>query len=535
MTFGVARSLGRRRVPLLLAAPAVLTAGAVLLPLVYLALRSATADRSAWRVLDAQTARLVFDTGLLVLVVVVAAVAVSVPLAWLVTRTDLPGRAFWSVALALPLVIPSYVAALAVLGALGPRGLLQEILDWAFGVERLPELYGLPGAAFALTLSTYPYVYLLAAAALRNLDPSLEEAAQGLGGGRWRVFRRVTLPALRPAVAAGGLLVALYVLSDFGVVSLMQYPALTRAIYLAYGALFDRDPAVFLALLLVALSAVVLLAESLVRRRGRYGRATATAARQPRLVALGKWRPIALAYCILTTAIFLALPVSVLAYWSWQAVEVGRPLEVAWSAAVNSALASALAAAVAVVAALPLVVLAQRHPVWWTRTLERSAFVANALPGIVIALSIVFFGARYGGVLYQTLALLVFAYVVRFLPQALAATGSALQSVNPRFEDASRSLGHGQLSTLARITAPLVRPGLLAGAALVFLSAMKELPATLLLKPIGFDTLATEIWQATAFADFSAAAPSALLLIVISTPIVYLLVGRPGSEHAAPG
>ena len=187
---------------------------------------------------------------------------VGVPLAWLVTRTDLPGRAVWTVAFALPLVIPSYVAALTVLGALGPRGLLQEILGWAFGVERLPELYGLPGAAYALTLSTYPYVYLLAAAALRNLDPSLEEAAQGLGGGRWRVFRRVTLPALRPAMAAGGLLVALYVLSDFGVVSLMQYPALTRAIYLAYGALFDRDPAVVLALILVALSAVVLVAES---------------------------------------------------------------------------------------------------------------------------------------------------------------------------------------------------------------------------------------------------------------------------------
>ena len=524
-----------RRPPLLLTVPAVLTAAAVSLPLVYLALRATTVSRAAWSILDARTARLVLDTGILVVVVVAAAILIGVPLAWLVTRTDLPGRAFWTVAFALPLVIPSYVAALTVLGALGPRGLLQEILGWAFGVERLPELYGLPGAAYALTLSTYPYVYLLAAAALRKLDPSLEEAAQGLGAGRWHVFRRVTLPTLLPAVAAGGLLVALYVLSDFGVVSLMQYPALTRAIYLAYGALFDRDPAIVLALVLVALSAVVLVAESVVRRRTRYDRASATGARQPRSVALGRWRPLALAYCFVTVAVFLALPVSVLLYWSWQAIDLGRPLDVAWDAALNSALASALAAAVAVVAALPLAVLARRYASWWTRGLERSAYAANALPGIVIALSLVFFAARYGGVLYQTLALLVFAYVVRFLPQSLAATGSALGRVNPRFEDASRGLGRGQIGTLARVTAPLVRPGILAGAALVFLSSMKELPATLLLRPIGFDTLATEIWQATAFADFAAAAPSALLLIAISTPIVYLLVGRHDSELSTPG
>ncbi|HVM69347.1 MAG TPA: iron ABC transporter permease [Gaiellaceae bacterium] len=523
-----ARGAARGRAPLLLTAPALLTAGAVLLPLLYLALRAATASRSAWGVLDATTARLVLDTLLLVGIVVAVAVALGVPLAWLVTRTDLPARRFWTVALALPLVIPSYVAALALLGALGPRGLLQEVLGWAFGVDRLPEIYGLPGSVLALALSTYPYVYLLVAAALRDLDPAFEEAARGLGRSRWQVFRSVTLPALRPSVAAGGLLVGLYVLSDFGVVSLMQYPALTRAIYLSYNALFDREPAVVLGLVLVALTALVLVAESRFRRSARYHRSTATSARRAQVVELGRWRWPALAACGAVVGVFLLLPVSVLVYWTWQAVPLGRPIDVAWQAAFNSALASALAAAVAVAAALPVVYLAHRRPAWWTRLLERACFTANALPGIVVALSLVFFGARYGGIAYQTLALLVFAYVVRFLPQALAASGSALQTVNPRFEEAARGLGRGPVATLATVTAPLVRSGLLAGAALVFLSALKELPATLLLRPIGFDTLATEIWQATAFADFSAAAPSALLLIAISAPYVYLLVGRHG-------
>ena len=524
-----------RRAPLLLAAPAVLTAGAVLLPLAYLAVRSVTGGRDAWAILDARTARLVLDTGVLVAAVVLAALLVGVPLAWLVTRTDLPGRVGWAVAAALPLVIPSYVAALALLGALGPRGLLQGLLEGPFGVERLPEIYGLPGAVLALTLSTYPYVYLLAAAALRELDPALEEAARGLGRGPWAVFGRVTLPALRPSIAAGSLLVALYVLSDFGAVSLMQYPALTRAIYLQYEALFDRDPAVVLALVLVALTALVLAAESRFRRRARYHRSTATAARRSRVVELGRWRWPAVAFCGAVVGAFLVLPLAVLAYWTWEAIPLGRPVDLAWRAAANSALASAAAAAVAVAAALPVVFLSARHPASWTRLLERASFTANALPGIVVALSLVFFGARYAGVLYQTLALLVFAYVVRFLPQALAASGSALRTVNPRFEEAARGLGRGPLASMWLVTAPLVRPGLLAGAALVFLSAMKELPATLLLRPIGFDTLATEIWTATSIAAYSEAAPSAFLLIAISAPFVYLLVGRRGAELASPG
>ena len=524
----------RRRPSLLLTAAAVATAAAVLLPLAYLVVRAAAAGSDAWAVLDARTARLVLDTAILVAAVVVAAAAIGVPLAWLVTRTDLPGRTFWAVATALPLVIPSYVAALALLGALGPRGLLQELLEAVFGVERLPEIYGLPGAVLALTLSTYPYVYLLSAAALRGLDPSLEEAARSVGATRLAAVRRVTLPALRPSLAGGSLLVALYVLSDFGAVSLMQYPALTRAIYLQYQALFDRDPAAVLALVLVALTAAVLILEARFRRRARYHRTTAAAPKAAGVVALGRWRWPAFAFCAAIVGLFLALPVAVLAYWTWQAVPLGNPIALAWRPAVNSVLVSAAAAACAVVAATPLVVLAARRPSPWTRLLERASFAANALPGIVVALSLVFFGARYGGRLYQTLPLLVFAYLVRFLPQAVAALGAALRGVNPRYEEAARGLGARPARVLFSVTAPLVRPGLLAGAMLVFLSAMKELPATLLLRPIGFDTLATEIWQATAVAAYSDAAPPALLLIVLSAPLVYVLVGRRGAELSAP-
>jgi iron(III) transport system permease protein len=512
-------SSGGRRPPLLLTVPAVATVGLLLLPLAYLVVRASDDGGRGLRVLTRDsTVDLLLSTALLVVGVVVAAIAVAVPLAFLVTRTDLPGRQIWAVAAALPLVIPSYVAALCLIGAFGPRGLAADVL----GVDRLPDVRGYWGALVALTLSTYPYVFLLTAATLRELDPALEEAARGLGHSRWQAFRRVTLPALRPPVAGGGLLVALYVLSDFGVVSLMRYDALTRAIFLQYRALFDRTPAAVLGLLLVAMTAVVLVLEQRARSGRRLYRTAPGSARRQALVPLGRWTAPALAFCTLAVGVFLVVPVAVLVTWLARGLERGEA-ELPWSQAWSSLGASGAAAAVAVLASLPVAVLAFRYPRRWTRLLERLSFAANALPGIVIALALVFFAARYAEPLYQTFALLVFAYVVRFFPQALTGTESALVRVSPRVEEAARGLGRGALATLATVTVPLVRSGLLAGGALVFLSAMKELPATLLLRPIGFETLATEIWSLTSVGAYSRAALPALVLIGVSVPVLLLL------------
>ncbi len=522
----------RTRAPLALVVPAGAAVALVLLPLAYLVVRATSGGTDALRVLEREgTFELVLRTGLLVAAVVAGACAIGLPLAFLVTRTDLPARRALAVLAPLPLVIPSYVAALALLGAFGPRGLLQRLLESPFGVERLPEIYGFFGAWLALTLSTYPYVFLLAAATLRSLDPTLEEAARGLGHGRWSVFRRVTLPTLRPSLAAASLLVALYALSDFGAVSLMQYDALTRSIYLQYRSLFDRTPAAVLALVLVALTIALLVLEARTRRDGTVRAGTRPAARIP----LGAWRYPALAFSVATVGLFLVVPLSVLVYWSARAIPLGYGIEIAWKPALSSLLVSAIAAGVAVLAVLPVALLSRRYPSATTGWLERLAYTGNALPGIVIALALVFFAANYAGFIYQTLALLVFAYVVRFFPQALAAVGAALEAVNPRLEEAARGLGRGPLAVLATVTGPLISPGLLAGAALVFLNAMKELPATLLLRPIGFETLATEIWKYTALGSYSRAAPPALLLIFVSAPFVYVLATRRGSTGASPG
>ena len=511
---------GGARPPLSLTIAAALVVSLGLLPLAYLAIRVVGGGTAALDVLwERSTLHLVGNTTVLVVGVVVAAVTIAVPTAWLVTRTDLPLRRLWAVAVALPLVIPSYVAAFCLLGFFGQRGLLSQ----ALGVERLPDPTGYWGAVGALTLSTYPYVFLLAQAALRELDPSLEEAARGLGASRARALARVTLPAVRPAVGVGSLLVALYVLSDFGVVSLMRYDSLTRAIYLQYRSLFDRTPAAVLALVLVALTAIALTLELRSRTRGRLWRTAPGAARRAALIPLGRFRWLALAWCTSVTVFFLVLPAGVLGYWLVRGIVNDRGVGLPVAEAVRSLGASGLAALVAVTAAVPVALLATRFPGRLSRTIERLSYAGNALPGLVIALALVFFAARYAAPVYQTLALLVFAYAIRFFPQALAGVDSALARVNPRAEEAARGLGRGPLATTWLVTAPLVRSGMLAGAALVFLSAMKELPATILLRPIGFDTLATEIWSETQVGAYSQAAVPALTLIAVSAPVLWLV------------
>ena len=517
----------------LYASAAVITA-ALALPVVYLVLRSVSGGTRALEVLDMRTARIVLDTAILVVCVCTASLVIGVTLAWVLTSTDLPFRRMWLVAVALPLVLPSYVASLALLGAFGPRGLLQQALE-PLGVDRLPDIYGLPGATIALTLSTYPYVLLLAVAGFRGLDPAPAEAARSLGRGSPYIAFRVVLPQLRAPLAAGTLLVALYTLADFGAVALMQYPSLTRAVYLQYTASFDRSAAAVLGLVLIAFAAALLAVDTAFRRRAGYARTGPGAARRPRPVRLGGWTVPATALVAAVAGLFLVLPIGVLVSWTVRGARLGDPIDLAWEAAGNSLGVSLAAAVACAVLALPVALLARRHPNVLARGLERACYAANALPGIVVALALVFFGTRYGGVLYQSIGLLVFAYVVRFLPEALAGTNSGLATVSPRLEEAARGLGRGPARAFVATTGRLALPGVLAGFGLVFLSVMKELPATLILSPIGFETLATRIWIESTVDRYSAAAPPALLLVLLSTPLVWALSTRRLLALAAPG
>lgn len=501
--------------PLLLIA--VIVAAAMLLPIAYLLLRVISSNADLLRlVLQPRTLAVFANSALLAFAVTGACVAIAVPLAWLTTATDLPFRRGFAILTALPLVIPSYIGGYTVVSAWGPRGALQRVLEGLFEIERLPELYGFGGAWLALTLFSYPYVLLGVQSSLRNLDPALDEAARSLGLRPWQAFWRITVPQLRPSIAAGALLVALYTLSDFGAVSLLQFNSFSRAIYVQYRSAFDRDYAAALALLLVALTALLLLGEQWTRGRARYHRSTVGVVRPRTRIHLGVWRWPALFLCSLVVVLALILPIGVVLFWLARGLQQDEPLRLVWSAAWNSVYSSALAALLAIAAAVPVAVLAVRFRSRVTGVIEGITYAGYALPGIVVALALVRFASQYAPFIYQTLALMIFAYLLRFLPQALGAIRAALLGVSPNVEEAARSLGHSPLNVTARITLPLIRSGLLSGAALVFLTAMKELPTTLLLGPLGFKTLATATWTATGEGFFARAAAPALLIIIVS-------------------
>ena len=501
-----------------------LVGGLALLPLGYLIVRAMGTGREFLPVLmRPRSLSVLSNTLLLTFSVTFSATLVGVLLGWLTARTDLPGRRYWLVATVLPLVLPSYVGAFALIAALGPQGMLQQVLS-PLGIARLPSIYGFGGAWLALTLFTYPYVLLSVRAGLRGLDPSIENAARSLGRDARQTFWSIIMPHLRPAVAAGALLVALYTLSDFGAVALLQFNAFTREIYVQYTGALDRSAAAVLALVLVLITLVVLALEYRTRGHARYHRSSAGTPRHATIVPLGPWRYPALIFCTLTALLALGVPLMVTLYWLVQTTMGDQAWSTVWEMTLNSITVSGFAAMACVVAALPVVLYSTRYPSTASRWTERSIYLGYALPGIVVALSLVFFGARFATGLYQTLPLLILAYVLLFLPLAAGALRSVMLHISPRLEEASRTLGHSARQTLLDVTLPLLRPGLLTGAALVFLTCMKELPATLLLGPTGYPTLATRIWAATDEALFARAAAPALLLMLISALSIWIML-----------
>ncbi|TYL39987.1 iron ABC transporter permease [Natronococcus pandeyae] len=492
-------------------------------PLTWIFIRAFEVDpgRASDILLRPRSLEIAFNSIVLMAGVTVLSVLIGVPLAWLTVRTDLQFKRFWTIVIALPLAIPSYLGALAYISAFGPRGELQSLLA-PLGVERLPEIYGLHGAILVITLYTYPYVFLTTRAALKTFDTTLVDAARTLDHGYWETFRRVTLPQVWPAITAGALLVALYAVSDFGTPAFMQVDVFTRQIYVEYRG-WNLDYAAMLSVQLIVVTVFILALESKIR--GREKVYTDSSGGQGLTVELGAWRLPALAACSLVFLATLVLPVLIFTSW----LVGGATSDVAayqfqWEYAFNSAAVSAAAAVVAAVAALPVAYLAARYDTRLGELFERATYVGYAVPGIVIGLALVFFGANYAGVVYQMLPLLIFAYVVRFMPQSVGSTRTAILQVNPKLTEAARTLGKSNAETFRQVTLPLIAPGIVAGAALVFLTTMKELPATLLLRPTGFDTLVTHIWRAEQAAYMShAAIPAFVILLVSGLSMVIIL------------
>jgi iron(III) transport system permease protein len=429
---------------------------------------------------------------------------IGVACAWLVERSDLPLRRVWHVLFVAPLAIPAFV----------------NSYGW---VSLTHAVQGYAGAVLVVSLSYAPLVYLPTVAAMRTLDPALEEVAHSLGLDRWTAFRRVVLSGVRPGVLGGALLVGLHVLAEFGALQMLRFPTFTTAIYDHYRSAFNSAPANVLAGVLVLGCLLLLVAELSLRGDVALWRVGAGSARSVDRVRLGPMRPVALCAALVLVTLSLGVPVSSLVHWLLVGSSTDFPAGELVSATVTTAGLGLGAAAVTVALALPVVWLAVRHRGRLANLIERATFTAHALPGIVVALALVAVSIRSVRPLYQTLPLLLLGYAILFLPRAVVSIRSSLEHAQPVLEDVARSLGERPAGVLVRVTLPLIRNGLGAGAALVFLAVSTELTATLLMAPIGTSTLATEFWSNSSSLAYGAAAPYALLLVVVSLPATWLL------------
>jgi len=516
-----------RRPPLHILIPSLVAALCMLLPLFYLGLRALEADPATVQelVFRSRNLDLLLNTLGLVFGVLVLSTLMALPLAWIVTRTDIRYKRLLTILGVIPLAVPGYVMAYALMGLGGHYGVLAQLFGW-----QLPRIEGYWGATIALSLYTFPYLFLNLRAALLGLDGNLEESARSLGYDSRQIFTKVILVQLAPSLMAGWLVIGLYVLGDFGAVALMRYEAFSYAIFNQYSGAFDRIYAAWLSLMLLAVAAAFVMTESLILKRRRLASVGRGVSRPAPPRPLGHWRWPAYGYLALVFAAAIGLPLMILTYWLLMAPPDLRFFLEVPATFGRSAGAAIPAALLAVAFALPIAYFSVRHPSRLATAVERSAYIGYAIPPLTLALALVFFALQSAPFLYQTLSLLILGWTLATLALALGPVRSALMQARPNMEEAAHSLGHGPLSTFAHVVFPRLRRSLFASFALVFLFCMKELPITFLLAPTGYTTLAVTVFTRTSEGMMAEAAPFAAAIVIFSGLSVGMVLNREGNR-----
>ena len=501
-----------------------------------------------WRT---QLPELLLNTAALVVAVGLGVLVLGTTLAWLVATCEFPGRRVFEWALALPLALPAYVIGFVFLGLFEYAGPVQTALRGWFGPQAgLPDLRSGWGVALMMTLVYYPYVYTLGRAALAEQAPEFLESARSLGRSRMAILFGVTLPLARPALAAGTVLACMEALADFGTVATFSFRTLTEAIYRVWHGMFDRAAATQLAALLLGVAGGLLALERLSRGRARFTHARRPARPPLRLHLRGVRALGATLLCTGTLGLAFGLPVGQLALWALQAVGRDRVPD-GFGRALGQSLALGGGAALVVTAvALLLAYALRRQPTPLVVAATRLAGLGYALPGAVIAVGVLhplswldrmlaaglelLTGVVPGLILTGSVAGLLFAYLVRFLAVGSQSVEATLARIPRSLDEAARSLGARGWRTLRMIHLPLARRGLLAALTLVFVDVMKELPATLLLRPFGLETLAVVIWRRTAESLWVEAAVPALALVLVGLGPVALAMRATGAGRPSP-
>ena len=527
-------SVQRRWYPLVLA-----VVGLVLLPLSVLALSWQSIDLQIWSHLwDTQMPRLLGNTLTLVVGVGTGVTVIGVSLAWLTSLCEFPGRRWLDWALMLPFAIPAYVLAFVFVGLLDFAGPVQSLLrEWFGNGLRLPRVRSTGGVIIVLVLVFYPYVYLLARTAFLAQGKGLMEAARMLGQSPWQAFWRVALPVARPAIAAGVALALMETLADFGAVAVFNFDTFTTAIYKTWYGFFSLSSAAQLASLLLLAVMLVLYGER--RARGQDHAASERPRGQAlyRLSGFKAW--LASGWCALVFACAFVVPMVQLVAWCWQR---GRfDLDERYRELILHTLyLGAMAALITVAVALLLAFARRQAPTPGIRAGVAIANLGYALPGSVLAVSLMlafsfldrelvvpvssWLGGAGRPLLLGSVAALLVAYLVRFIAVAYGPLESSLARIRPSLPEASRSLGVGGARLFFKVYLPLLLPGTLSAALLVFVDTLKEMPATLLMRPFGWDTLAVRVFEMTSEGEWARASLPALTLVLVGLlPVIGLI------------
>jgi iron(III) transport system permease protein len=495
--------------------------------------------------------RYVANSLLLVVLVAAGVAAIGTACAWAVAALEFPGRRWLEWALVLPLAMPAYVVAYAYTDLLqfsGPvQSALRELTGWRAREYWFPEIRSLPGAAFLFILVLFPYVYLPVRAAFLERQPSLFDAARLAGLTPARAFFRAVLPLARPALVAGVALAAMETLADYGAVSYFALETLTTGIFKAWFGLGERTAAAQLSTLLLAIVFAVLWLERASRGAARYQGSGTVSARRHALSGGRRWLVTAL--CTMPVVLGFLLPAVVLVRLALQDVE-GVDLGRYAALVVNSFQAAGLAACCCVALALLLAYAARLRPLAPVRFSMRLAGLGYAVPGAVLAVAILVplarldnaldaflqahFGVKTGLLLTGSIAALAYAYVVRFLALALSNVEAGLTRITPSMDEAARSLGSGAWALARRIHVPMLGRSLLIALLLVFVDTLKELPATLVLRPFDFDTLATQAYNLAKDERLGAAALPSLTIVAVGLLPVLLVSRALGAPRAGP-
>ena len=498
-----------------------------------------------------QLPELLLNTVALVAAVGLGVLLLGTTLAWLIVTCEFPGRRLFEWALVLPLALPAYVIGFVFLGIFEYAGPLQTALrGWLGPGARLPDLRSGWGVALMMTLVYYPYVYTLARAALAEQAPEFLETARGLGRSRTAILFRVTLPLARPALVAGTVLACMEALADFGTVATFSFRTLTEGVYRVWHGMFDRVAATQLAAILLGLAAGLLALERLSRGRARFTHARRPARPPARLRLAGIRAVGATLLCLGTLGLAFGLPVGQLIVWAIEAARRDSVPDAFLGALLQSLTLGGGAAILVTAVAVLLAYAIRRQPTPLVVAAARLAGLGYALPGAVIAVGVLLplawldrtlaagiaflTGVAPGLLLTGSVAGLLFAYLVRFLAVGSQSVEASLTRIPRSLDEAARSLGAGGARTLRAIHLPLARRGLLVAGTLVFVDVMKELPATLLLRPFGFETLAVVIWRRTAEALWVEAAAPALALVLAGLGPVVLAMRASGAEARGP-